>query len=594
MVKIVVNDWMTSMGTVALMRLDPEKKFIQADANSLEVSVDWLKDLSETLFQYLLNQYSVATRETQALKKLTMTLEKNASDSAKYKDYAKWLNDRVKSSVDRVKKYFPELNEELQAIVVVLKEHIERQQFKEINQQIVALQQIFQQPAIDKKLTLNWVKATMLAPAAGQASFLNVAKNGLAYTEQMAIFEKDYIAPLVWELQLRDNWEKNDEKEIEALFELDDKPLYASKWEKEKKKSKLSWCEWLELLPACTLLEDQWGTMMFEEMHFVPLGMSMSNAYNYAWDGDIQSTQSISALAKLLLLISPIGAYRYRRPSKGEMINVFGFLYSESSCRKTLMLNNQLANSMQSDVKFSDALKDSFSKLRELENKRQEAAVLIEWDTDYKAKKTFLEYKSLHADFVNYIMDEKSNITSNIYPFEFREEVVRAALNNLDSKHLITREMRRIMNDTAIKKFTSSLRNALLMREYLIVLKEGKEMQSEKTITLRMYNLGFAISKKLGGGRKENQDGSYQASNEKKLTSVAYRLLNAAKAGNRQLFFDTAVRLHISAGVNISSNFTKALDPSTSDKEFATIALAFIAGLIPADVKNDEMEIEGV
>ena len=350
----------------------------------------------------------------------------------------------------------------------------------------------------------------------------------------------------------------------------------------------------MNLLPECTLLESQWGTIAFEEMHFVPLGMSISNAYNYSWDGDIQTTQPISTLAKLLLLISPIGTYRYKRPSKGEIINVFGFLHLESSCKKTLMLNNQLMHSMQSEVRFSDALKDSFSKLRELENKRREAAVLIEWDTNYKAKKTFLEYKPLHADFVDYIMGEKSNITSKINPYQFREEVVRAALDNLDSKHLIIREMRRVMNEVVTKRYTTSLCNALLMREYLMLLKEGKEMQTEKTVTSQMYNLGCKIAKTLGGGRKENQDGSYQASNEKKLTSVAYRLLNAAKAGNRQLFFDTAVRLHISAGMNISSNFTKVLDPTTSDKEFATIALAFIAGLIPSNVKNEQRQNEEV
>ena len=104
-----------------------------------------------------------------------------------------------------------------------------------------------------------------------------------------------------------------------------------------------------------------------------------------------------------------------------------------------------------------------------------------------------------------------------------------------------------------------------------------------------MHELGENIAEKLiGNSKKGNQEGHYQAPDEKKLTAVAYRLLNAAKAGNRQLFFDTAVRLHIQAGMNISSTLTKSIDPSTSDKEFATIALAFIAGLIPSE--NDKKQ----
>ena len=234
-----MNDWMTSMGAIALMRLDTESGSIQADANSLEVSIDWLKGFPETLFQYFLDQYSVAARETQVLKSLAKSLEKNVSNSEKFKANAKWLNDRVKGDVDRVKEYFPSMSEEIQEIVVTLKEDIEAKEFKAIHQHVFELQQIFQRSEIDRKLTLNWVKATLLAPAAGQASFLNVAKNGLAYTEQQELFRKDYIMPLVWELQLREKWLEGNESEIESLFNVDEKPDYATKWAKERKKIRI-------------------------------------------------------------------------------------------------------------------------------------------------------------------------------------------------------------------------------------------------------------------------------------------------------------------------------------------------------------------
>ncbi|KGR92394.1 hypothetical protein CD30_00860 [Ureibacillus massiliensis 4400831 = CIP 108448 = CCUG 49529] len=577
-----MNDWMTSMGAVALLRLDEDKQEIHAKANTLEVPIEWLKHLPETLFQYFLKHYSVADREYQALQNLVNIYIRNLEkEESKLKENIKWINERVKSTCDKVKKYFPDLDAELINCMSNIKIAMESKDTRKLEDQIGRLYQIYKQQKIDQKLTLNWVKATLLSSAAGQASFLNVAKNALSFKEQKSLFERDYILPVLWELRLREKFEKGDEEEIEALFKIGEKPEYAKSWASEKKKSKLSWYEWLKTVPECGLIENQWGTASFEEMHFVPLGMSVSNAYNYAWDGNLQAVQSISALAKLLLLLSPLGTYRYRRPSKGELVNVFGFLHAESSCQKTFMLNNQFSNSMRTDTRFSEAIRDSFGKLKEIENRRNEVTVLIEWDTDYKAKKTFLEYKSLNPNFVDYIISTKENVIEKISPYQFREEIIRAAFDNLDCKNLIMKEMHRIMNLPTTNRDTFSLKNALIMREHLLMLKEEKNLLTEKTVTEKMYALGFRIAQTLGGKKEEATDTLYQAPNEKKLTSTAYRLLNAAKAGNRELFFDTVVRLHLAANMNVGKNLVKAVDLNTSDKEFTSIALAFIAGLTP-------------
>lgn len=592
MVQIVVNDWMVSMGAVSFLRLDEEKQVITTDSNILEVPFEWIKELPETLFQYFLNHYSVAEREHEALQYLVDLYEKGVGkkEESKLKDNKKWINDRVKSTCDKVKRYFPMFEVEIESCILNIKEAIENKDFRILRIKIDELYKIYRHEEVDQKLTLNWVKATLLSPAAGQASFLNVTKNSISFKEQQTLFEKDYVLPVLWELQLRREFEEGSEAGIEKLFKLEYRTEYATKWEREKKKSKLSWCEWLKKVPSCGMLENQWGTYSFEEMHFVPLGMSISHTFNYAWDGNIQSVQSISALAKLILLLSPIGAYHYRRPNNGELINVFGFLHAESSCQKTLIMNNQFANSMRRNTRFSEAIRDSFGKFREIENKRKEATVLIEWDTDYKAKKTFLEYKSLNPDFVQYILSTQAQVIEKIYPYQFREEIVRAAFDNLDSRHLIMKEMHRVINESITNRYTYSLKNALLMREHLLMLKEEKNMATEKTATEQMYALGYRISQSLGGTKEETNDSPYQAPNEKKLTSTAYRLLNAAKAGNRQLFFDTAVRLHLAANMNVGKTLVKTVDLNTSDKEFTSIALAFIAGLIPGKQITKETE----
>lgn len=593
-IEIVVNDWMTSMGAVALMRLDAQSEYIKEDANKMTVSIEWLQKLPEILFDYIISHYSVATKETQKIQDWLNNLANKLIDKEKNKEriknYKDWINKGIKNNIDKVIKYFPETVEPLQKHFADLKKALVDEELETAQQQFSEISKFLKQKDVDQKLTLNWVKSIMLEPSVGQASFVNVTKNSFSFEEQKKIFEKDYIIPILWEQQLRENFDCKDEEAIEQLFEIDKKPEYASKWKTAKKKSKLSWCEWLSQLPDCTLIEGQLGTMPFEEKHFVPLAMSVSNAYNYAWDGNIEAVQSISSLAKLLLFLSPLGATRYSRPYKGETIQVFGFLNNDSSCYATFELNNQLSNAMKKDGHFSEAVRDSFHKFKDLEQFRNKATVLIEWDTEYKAKKTILEYKVLNPNFVDLMLSEKyGKRISNIYPYAFREEIVRAALDNVDSKYVIIKEMRRIVEETSNKRITLSIKHALLVREYFNTVKGDHTMETEKTLTIKMHELGENIAEKLiGNSKKGNQEGHYQAPDEKKLIAVAYRLLNAAKAGNRQLFFDTAVRLHIQAGMNIGKTFTKSIDSSTSDKEFATIALAFIAGLIPSE--NDKKQ----
>lgn len=582
---------MTSMGSVALMRLAPTNQEWQTEANRLSVSFNWIEKIPEFLFEYIVNHYSVAERENEAIKNLAISLTRRVNDKAKYKENMKWVNERAKKSLDKVKKYFPEYSDECDRITNTLKEAMKNQEFDVVGHSVQEFYQLIKQKKINQKLTLNFAKSSsLLAQSGGQASFLNVAKNKLTYEEQMELFCKDYITPLLWEIRLRKNFELGDEEKIEELFKLGEKPNYTSSWLKEKKKAKLTWYEWLKGLPECSLIEGQWGTMAFEEMYFVPLGMSMKNTYNYAWDGNLDTTQSISSLARLLLLLAPLGSQSYKRPFKGEELTVFGFLYDQSSCENTFFLNNQFSNAMRKDVKFSEALRDTFSKVTELEEQRKQSSMLIEWMTEYKMKKTVLEYRPLHPTFVQYVLSEQSKVTSRIYPIAFREKIVRAAMDNLDSKHIIWKEMRRVIGESDKHRHTGSIRNALLMREKLILIKGGKTLTTNKTMTDQMYGIGYRLSKTLNVDGTSNEPNNYRASANKKMTSVAYRLMNAAKAGNRQLFMDTALRLHVAAGMSINPAFIRAIDPKTSDSEFATIAMAFVAGLIPSEIKQQDQE----
>ncbi|WP_332646994.1 hypothetical protein [Lysinibacillus sp. 54212] len=582
MTRVIVNDWMMSMGTIALMKIGHQQKNpLHSSANVLEVPVEWIEALPERLFSYFMDNYSIAKKEIDALEKLVQGAMKAKEDKEKYKNYSKWINDRVKSYADRVKKYFTNYVEDLTVITIHIKSALEEKDEVLLKQEIKHYCDILSIEEVNQKLTLNWVKPTLLSPSGGQVSFLNVAKNGETYKQQIATFKRDFIDTAVWELTLQQFVEEQNETSINEHMKSENAPKYAKAWVKAQKSSKLSWVDYLSTVPSCSLIEGQWGTIPFEEMYFVPLGLAMMP--NTAWNGDTSAVQHISSLARLMLFLSPLGCSRYRRPINGQEQMVFGFLHDETNCEYTFTLNNQLLKALQRDALFTDALKDTFSKMKELENRRKNATMLIEWETYYTAKKTILEYKPLNQQFVSFLLNSESNKlnVTTIKPFSFRESVVRAALDNQDSKYLIFKEFNRILNENASS--TYSIYSALRMRESILM--EG----GQAVITEQMYKLGYSLNQKLIGSRKENEDGSYQSPNEKKLATIVYRLLNAAKGGNRQLFFDTAVRLHVLANMNVSKNFTKLLDSETTDKEFATIALAFIAGLTPSkDSKTNE------
>jgi len=84
----------------------------------------------------------------------------------------------------------------------------------------------------------------------------------------------------------------------------------------------------------------------------------------------------------------------------------------------------------------------------------------------------------------------------------------------------------------------------------------------------------------------ENEDSEvYKASGKKKVDSIAYRMLNALKAGNRTAFLDTVFRLHVSEGEEISPVFMDIFKSEGLD--FETIGGAFITGLLGKDFKRE-------
>lgn len=118
----------------------------------------------------------------------------------------------------------------------------------------------------------------------------------------------------------------------------------------------------------------------------------------------------------------------------------------------------------------------------------------------------------------------------------------------------------------------------------------GSTVEQQKSLTDRMYGTGNELRSALISKDVSNSgQNEYKASNSKKLDASIYRILNAAKSGNRTLFFELVIRLNILAGRKISEEFAQCLDREVvNEAKFATMSLAFVAGLMAVQTKEEE------
>ena len=76
-----------------------------------------------------------------------------------------------------------------------------------------------------------------------------------------------------------------------------------------------------------------------------------------------------------------------------------------------------------------------------------------------------------------------------------------------------------------------------------------------------------------------------KSGNDKKIGSLLYRLQNALRINNVDMFMDALISAHAYAGKNISSLFAKAL---LNDENFQTLGQGFLLGLLGEDKSKNE------
>lgn len=584
--KLLINEWLFNMGATALLRLD-EDEVIKVEANRLEIPIEWIEGLPKKLFDYLIEKYSRGENTVNWLINFAKYAQNNSKEESKkeqeaYKNASNRFMSTLKDSMQKVTKYFPdEINATLQ-LEKDFESVLVEKTFEVLDEKLKEVQALLLKSEINEKITLNYVKAMVLAPASGQVSFLNVTKNTLMREEQELLFFRDFIEPILEEYKLAELLNEETEENLLSYLRQSEY-IIAKDWRKEHKKANRVDKSWFDNYPQCAALSGEWGTLLFEEKMFMPLG---STSLNDRWNGQENNIQLISPLARLLLFLSPVGCVNYKKKMNTTDENVFAFLHVEGDCLETFERNNSFSSIMKAENSFVDALQGTHQKQLKVEEERRMATVLVEWYTESKTKKTLLEYRWIEEKFYKYILND--SYISDIYPFSLRELLVQQHLRNYDTKVILQNELNEQLQKANLRN-TFSVKQGLLIRE-LMMGGSKVETDKNKTLTNRMYDIGYSLRMTLTSGDSTEQSSEqYKASSSKKLDSSIYRILNAAKSGNRKLFFELVIRLNILAGRKVSKEFTECLDRQVvNDAKFSTISLAFVAGLMGVNTEKGE------
>jgi len=449
---------------------------------------------------------------------------------------------------------------------------------------INGFKKIINEQKVNEKLTFNYFKAAILQSFFGQVSFLNVAKNNLDLDGHIEEFYKSYVVPVLNDLRFEQTIKTiYSSEEMNTFLETynDYQPFKQLKRE-WKKKTVEEIREYVRTkINKCLLFNERFAFYNFEEMVFSPIGVAKDNAFNFSWYFDSQQPKPLSSLAKLVLLFAPIGSTIY---FKNEGINeqterrlYAGFVQTDATFAEVLQKNNHFSQLKKKREPFNKIVSQLVQSVKKESEYTVDHLFFLEFFSDYSSKKTHLHYYHLPMYLAHYFKQYADRL-DYIKPYDYREQFVQYVLRGADPIHVIYNYLR-----DCIKNERSSIGPYIAVRERNRILQFKKGVRDVATTDKRVSALFMQ-------GREIRDAIMRSSGSEKKVTSIAYRLLNAAKAGNRKNFMDTLLRIYMAADRPISPIFLNALHER--DLDFSTVANAFIAGLLANQYKEEQEEVQ--
>ncbi|UHA72659.1 type I-B CRISPR-associated protein Cas8b1/Cst1 [Paenibacillus sp. 481] len=610
-----MDDYLLAMGGVGVWRIYQYGKkaeiidekenvpYVIKTESSLEIDPQFLPYIPSLFFHYMLDEHSIAKREQTRLNYYST----RTKDSA-IKDWALAAKQSLDTQLKKLEKYFPNdseitelksLSTELKSLSTELKSYQSNDQRQEAESTIERYLKILKKMEYDQKLTLNYVKASLMGPLYGQASFLNVAKNSLNLDGHIATYLTDYIHPVQRDLQIQAAFCSNLEtKELLAILDSSSASVHKG-WKKTLKKWDGDLAAFWDEQLRCTFVDEWFATGNFEEMIFSPLGVS--KAYNFAWNLQDKQPVPISSWVKLILFLAPAGLTTYRRRDQSATPLYHSFMYSDGDVDEIIRMNDHLR-----ELEKGETLPSILSKVLRREEKKANVFLpvqFIEFSADYRSKKTILNYFDVPEHITQYFYHEQFGANKKgidgIRDMALRESFLRLVMQSIDPIRIVMNHLR-----LAVREFMNngpqgrtgiySAWVAFLERHRIEQYKKKgeNEMNSVKSKQVWLvYKQGLELQKRLTNktNTRKEQTTEHVSGPEKRLAAIAYRLLNAVNAGDRQQFFNTVMRLYLQAGMTVNSILLNVHNDEQMD--FPTFGGAFITGLLGEDYNDKDKQV---
>ncbi len=594
--KLYLNDWFVNMGVIGFIRIienaDKKEELVIKD-NYIEFDSVLLESFHEYYFQYFMKRYDICKRESEKLDRYLNIAKKEE----KFKDAVKWIKGIVDTNRKKIKGKFKDKTEEeaFNEIFKKLSAIKKYEQYDKLQEIVNEFKNIMGITKVNDKLTINYVRSIFSTQYFGQASFLQRTCASKDIKEQSQIMYKDYVKQILEEAKLEDNLEKcEDIQSLEEFIkkEINDndsskdyiKALNSLKTKFIKKKKSLEDIKtYLEKeLLHCSIWEQYRAAADFTEGVFVPLGVSNNNARNFMWD--FNTSYPICSLVKFILLCTPAGAI--------DMQNgYFGFVNMDTNVNELYNYNENFRRLKGEENPFESLVYDIVSEASKKSKWLLQNILFIEFNASYEAKSCKLNYFNMPKSTAKYFSEHAKKDLEKLLDKKFKSDLVSLMLNNKAIKTIVCKKGNNekeitIANDINslidiklrddIRKnnnFSYDCLMAALANHKLNKIKKGCEDLDNKKIWQIFKN-----GQELNSYFKNKESGN-------KIQGIAYRLLNASKAGNKKEFMDTLLRIYMAAGKEVPSVFLNVMHEK--DLEFETVAHSFISGLISSERKEE-------
>lgn len=599
------EQWFYKLGIVGFNRiinynkdyygLDIDKYNYNSSGDFIEFDSELLEDFPTYYYNYFINEYNVSKSMNEKLNKLLGA----AKDKDKFKDR---LGD--------IKKVIGERNKKIEKLQVAefdeCKEihsklgKLKFEQLLEVNELVKKYEDIVQLEHLNNPMTVAYFKSVLNQSFFGQVSFLNVCNNSKSTNEQKDIFFKDYIKPVLDGEQFSKIIKEDDEVKLKKYVEI--KKEEATKCTKNelnnidkiistintalfgKKRKAESVNAVLENYNTCRICDDNlsFGDD-YTDGNFIPLAISNANSKNLFWMFD--SRYPICPLCKLVLFCTAAGCTKIFKSYLNDKYDYndklyYGFVSIEGDLLELIRENDNFRNITKKDGTFEEFILDSVKQNSKISSWQLENILYVEFNADYRSRNSKLNYFNIPTYLARFLRDKDTYTElDNIKNPREKMKIFDLMIQRKDLKYVIDSELRALVNEEVYAN--RDILRIIRIRNYLKQYKGGCKKVDElaKKNLNYLYFQGVDISKIYRSNNSEN-----------KIAGLSYRLLNSAKAENKNDFMDTIIRIYMSVDKEIPMIFLEVMKESKLD--FEEIAHSFIAGLNSKGKENYD-RVEG-